>query len=98
MGEMVGELTKSGYISSSYSNLGHPANSPIPEALSPEIPVSPEPDFLRYSDTELRDGIIKNNPELAENGTETEFDCQDPDLQPWRGLLRKTNSKININE
>ena len=55
-----------------------------------------EQQHLRYSDVERTDGIRS-----AEADLDDPTDCSegpDTDLKPWRGMLRKTDSKINVNE
>jgi len=69
-------------------------------------------DHPRYSDSERRDGTtIEDNLQEESTGEDPENvapDEEEPNIpetsippehfQPWRGLLRKTDSKININE
>ena len=80
---------------------------------SVEAPQNLNDHHPRYSDTERKDGrsetetpdpeadLLDNQegiPECGGGGTDNDNDDTVADLQPWRGMLRKTDSKINVNE
>ena len=88
---------RNGKITPNYNNNRIEADTDEPpppnsqESTGPEDPpvVNEHP---RYSDAERKDGRSETDPDP---------DLEDPDCgydQPWRGMLRKTDSKINVNE
>ena len=92
-------IYRHGRITPNYNNNVITATENTEEQTNQKQESDPNPNeqqHLRYSDVERTDGIRSAEADLDDPN-----DCSedpDTDIKPWRGMLRKTDSKININE